>query len=151
MKIGELAKHAGCTVETIRFYEKAGLFPKTSRTVGNYRLYGEAHFERLRFIRNCRSLGMALDEIRALLMATDDPGAACATVNLLLDEHIDHISTRLEELARLREQLVALRARCRDDTQTVRDCDIVRTLNADRGENRPEAMPFPVCAHRSTR
>jgi DNA-binding transcriptional MerR regulator len=58
MKIGELARLAGTNVETIRYYERDGLLPETSRSEGNYRIYGETHVQRLSFIRRCRSLDM---------------------------------------------------------------------------------------------
>ena len=58
MKIGELAQVAQCTVETVRYYEKAGLLAPPARTAANYRSYGNAHVDRLRFIRNCRALDM---------------------------------------------------------------------------------------------
>lgn len=47
MKIGELAKLTDCPVETIRYYEKEGLLPPPARSEGNYRLYTQAHTERL--------------------------------------------------------------------------------------------------------
>ncbi len=86
MKIGELASHAGAQVETIRYYEREGLLPETARTDGNYRIYGPTHAERLRFIRNCRSLDMTLDEIRLLLRFKDSPAENCGGVNDLLDQ-----------------------------------------------------------------
>lgn len=67
MKIGELAQVAQCTVETVRYYEKAGLLPETPRTAGNFRVYGPGHVERLRFIRNCRALDMSHEEIHTHL------------------------------------------------------------------------------------
>ena len=73
MKIGELAKATHTQVETIRYYEREGLLPETARTEGNYRVYGPEHVERLSFIRYCRSLDMALNEIRALLRMKDSP------------------------------------------------------------------------------
>ena len=62
MKIGELARRAGCPVGTIRYYEHQGLLPNPSCNNSNYRLYGQLHFERLTFIRNCRALDMTLEE-----------------------------------------------------------------------------------------
>jgi len=50
IRIGDLAKRSGCEVVTIRYYEKEGLLPKPARSGGNFRLYGEAHIERLQFI-----------------------------------------------------------------------------------------------------
>jgi Cd(II)/Pb(II)-responsive transcriptional regulator len=109
MKIGELAKAARCTVETVRYYEKEGLLSKPDRTAGNYRSYGAAHLERLCFIRNCRALDMSHEEIRALLGAMDRPSADCSPINVLLDRHIAHVDRRISELVRLKEQLTVLR------------------------------------------
>jgi Cd(II)/Pb(II)-responsive transcriptional regulator len=112
MKIGELSRATGTPVESIRYYERAGLMPKPSRTSANYRAYAHDHLLRLAFIRRCRSLGMSLDEIRVLLHHQDQPAQGCSPVNVLLDEHIGHVAQRIEDLQDLQAQLVALRARC---------------------------------------
>ena len=67
MKIGELAVATATQIETIRFYEREGLIPTPGRSTGNYRVYEASHVQRLIFIRRCRGLDMALDEIRTLL------------------------------------------------------------------------------------
>ncbi|MCY0388400.1 Cd(II)/Pb(II)-responsive transcriptional regulator [Robbsia sp. Bb-Pol-6] len=128
MKIGELAKITRCTTETIRFYEKEGLMLDAERTEANYREYSAKHVERLRFIRNCRALDMAHDEIRALLDLTDAPAEGCGAVNSLVDEHISHVDHRIEELLGLRNQLLELRSRCGME-QAVGDCGIVQELS----------------------
>jgi Cd(II)/Pb(II)-responsive transcriptional regulator len=114
MKIGELAHHTGTQVETIRYYEREGLLPETARTDGNYRIYGTTHADRLRFIRNCRSLDMTLDEIRLLLRFKDSPAENCGGVNELLDEHIGHVASRIRELRQLERHLKGLRELCQD-------------------------------------
>ena len=91
MKIGELAKVAHCSVETIRYYEKEALLPQTARSEGNSRVYGAAHVERLRFIRNCRNLDMSHEEIHALLALTDKPQDGCGGINDVFDQHIAHV------------------------------------------------------------
>lgn len=113
MKIGELARHTGTQVETIRYYEREGLLPEPARTDGNYRIYGTAHADRLRFIRNCRSLDMTLDEIRVLLEFRDSPSENCGAVNELLDEHVGHVVNRIRELRQLERQLRDLRELCK--------------------------------------
>jgi len=128
MKIGELAKAANCTTETIRFYEKEGLMPDAQRTDSNYRSYSAEHVERLRFIRNCRALDMTHDEIRELLRLTDIPTDRCSSVNSLLDEHIGHVNARLAELEHLKAQLTGLREQCVGE-HTVEDCGIVHGLS----------------------
>jgi Cd(II)/Pb(II)-responsive transcriptional regulator len=127
MKIGELAKIAHCTTETIRFYEKEGLLPEADRTEANYRSYTARHIERLRFIRNCRALDMTHDEIRALLRLTDAPAEGCGAINTLIDEHIAHVDTRIDELRQLKAQLSTLREQCQSE-QAVADCGIVHGL-----------------------
>jgi len=129
MKIGELAAKAECDVQTVRYYERTGLLPAPERTHSNYRSYGPRHLERLQFIRRCRSLDMALGEVRVLLSFLEHPEKNCAAVNQLLDEHVEHVRTRLKDLAELEVELKRLRRQCRQ-IQTAEDCGILRQLSA---------------------
>ncbi|GAB3265977.1 Cd(II)/Pb(II)-responsive transcriptional regulator [Chitinimonas naiadis] len=137
MKIGELAQVAQCTVETIRYYEKEGLLPEPERTAGNYRSYGEAHVDRLRFIRNCRALDMTHSEIRALLGLMDKPNDGCGAINHLLDEHIGHVDERIAELLQLKLQLTQLRQQCQTERATD-SCGILHGLAVMETEAKPE-------------
>ena len=127
LKIGELARRTGCPAQTIRYYERAELLPPPLRSEGNYRLYGEAHVERLDFIRRCRSLDMALEEIRVLLRVRDSPEEDCEAVNALVEAHIGHISARLDELRQLQTQLRDLSRRCATP-RPARECGILNEL-----------------------
>lgn len=126
-RIGELARRADCPVETIRYYEQNGLLPRASRSAGNFRLYDEAHLDRLLFVRRCRSLDMTLDAVRRLLRVRDDPTADCAEVNALVDEHIERVASRIRDLELLERQLAGLRQRCAVARASV-DCGILRGL-----------------------
>lgn len=128
MKIGDLSKLTQTQVETIRYYEREGLLPEPDRTEGNYRIYGDAHAERLAFIRHCRSLDMTLEEIRQLLRFKDDPASDCGEVNALLDAHIGHVADRIRELRALEKQLKSLRERCRE-AQPAANCGILGELS----------------------
>jgi Cd(II)/Pb(II)-responsive transcriptional regulator len=127
MKIGELALVAQCTVETVRYYEKAGLLPEPARTSGNFRVYGPEHVERLRFIRNCRALDMSQEEIRTLLDLADQPADGCGAINAAFDQHIAHVNERIRELTHLKKQLEDLRKRCVSE-QVVDSCGIMQGL-----------------------
>ena len=140
MKIGELAKLTDCQVETIRYYEREGLLPEPARSEGNYRLYTQAHVERLTFIRNCRSLDMTLEEIRSLLGLRDSPQDQCESVNALIDEHIHHVKARIDGLLALQEQLLDLRQRCGGGNQ----CGILQQLEVSGGIAASEAEPSHV-------
>ncbi|WP_296448159.1 Cd(II)/Pb(II)-responsive transcriptional regulator [Rhodoferax sp. UBA5149] len=127
MKIGELATLTNTQVETIRFYEREKLLAAPGRSEGNYRIYGEAHAERLSFIRHCRGLDMTLDEIRVLLRFKDAPTENCLEVNELLDEHIGHVAERIRELRQLEKQLKSLREACLGG-QEAQHCGILNEL-----------------------
>ena len=114
MKIGELSTATDTSVETIRYYEREGLLPAPGRTEGNFRVYGDGHVGRLGFIRACRALDMNLEEIRILLRFRDGRHEDCSEVNGLLDEHIEHVEERIQELRRLSKDLHALREQCRE-------------------------------------
>jgi Cd(II)/Pb(II)-responsive transcriptional regulator len=129
MRIGQLAEAAHCSTETIRYYEKAGLLTPPQRNASNYREYGPAHLERLRLIRNCRSLDMTHDEIRSLLHSLDRADQDCEPINRLLDAHIGHVDTRIAELQQLRADLVTLRQRCAEGS-AAKDCGIIEGLSA---------------------
>ncbi|KHL73157.1 HTH-type transcriptional regulator ZntR [compost metagenome] len=135
MKIGELAKATDCAVETIRYYEREQLLPEPARTDGNYRLYTQAHVERLTFIRNCRTLDMTLDEIRSLLRLRDSPAGSCDSVNALIDEHIEHVQARIDGLVALQEQLVELRRRCSAQGE---ECAILQRLEVNGAVSVPD-------------
>ena len=137
MKIGELAQIAQTTVETVRYYEKEGLLPETVRTAGNFRVYGPAHLERLRFIRNCRALDMSHDEIHTLLDLADEPSEGCGAINTVFDQHIAHVDERIRELMHLKEQLAMLRQQCQTE-QPVDACGILQGLATMETEAKPE-------------
>ena len=127
-KIGVLAQATGITVEAIRYYEREGLLPPPGRSDGNYRVYGEAHLSRLHFIRHCRSLDMALGDIRTLLDFRDHPQRSCAGVNQLLDQHMDDVAERINQLQALQQQLATLRSLCGQE-RSAHDCAILQCLD----------------------
>lgn len=127
LKIGELARVAQCTVETVRYYEKAGLLPETARTAGSYRVYGRDHVDSLRFIRNCRALDMSHEEIYALLGLAGHAQTSCNAINAVLVQHIAYVNARIEELHKLKQQLQTLRAQCHNE-QAVNTCGILQGL-----------------------
>ena len=130
MKIGELAKRTGCSVETIRFYEKGRILSLPLRSAeNNYRIYNQKHVEQLLFVRRCRSLGISLDEIKRLLQLRNSPEEDCTEVSDLLDTHIHQLNEHLSELEHLKQQLEALRLRC-SGAHTAEQCGILRELDA---------------------
>lgn len=146
MKIGDLATQTDTQVETIRFYEREGLLPQPARTASNYRIYDRQHVERLAFIRHCRSLDMALDEIRVLLRLKDAPSQSCEEVNRVLDEHIGHVAQRIDELTALKAQLTTLRSQC-VQAQDAAQCGILKELSHGTVSPQPHAHQHLESTH----
>ncbi len=73
LRIGDLARLAGTTARTIRYYEEIGLLPDgTARMAGSHRLYDDGDLERLREVMRLKSLlGVSLDELKELIAAED--------------------------------------------------------------------------------
>lgn len=129
MKISDLSRSTGVDVETIRYYEKAGLLPAPAREANGYRSYGEAHLERLAFVRHCRALDIPLADVKRLLDfvggARDDRG----DIDGLIQSQLQRVRARLKSLRALERQLVALRDSCDADHST-HDCGILQELVA---------------------
>ncbi|OJU25456.1 MAG: MerR family transcriptional regulator [Nitrobacter sp. 62-13] len=127
LAIGELGRRTGTKVETIRYYERIGLFAAPGRTAGNYRAYGPAHVNRLSFIRRSRDLGFSLDQIRALLDLADQRDRSCDAVDVIAREHLAEVDRKIADLRALRRELDSMIAQCR--CGTVADCRIIEALS----------------------
>jgi DNA-binding transcriptional MerR regulator len=64
MQIGDLAKRAGTTLRTIRYYEQLGLIAPAGRTKGGFRLYAEEELRKLRLIKNLQLLAIPLAQVK---------------------------------------------------------------------------------------
>jgi DNA-binding transcriptional MerR regulator len=71
IQIGEVADRVGLSLRTVRYYEEMGLIAPETRTEGGFRLYTEAHVDRLALIRRMKPLGFTVQEMRELLDARD--------------------------------------------------------------------------------
>lgn len=124
--IGDLAMRSGTKVETIRYYEKAGLMPPVARTSGNHRAYTQAHADRLGFIRHSRELGFSLDNIRTLLALADAPDRPCVEVDAIARAHLQGVRERVARLQALEAELVRMVDECQ--CGRVAECRVIEVL-----------------------
>lgn len=109
MRIGELARAAGTTTKTLRFYEDQGLLPSAERTPAGYRDYTPEALTRIGFIHRGQTAGLTLAQIRQILDIRDHGQAPCDHVRDLLDTRLADIDQQLQQLHDLRDTLAALR------------------------------------------
>lgn len=112
LTIGKLAAATGANVETIRYYERAGLISPPARTEGNYRSYRDDDVARLRFIRRTRDLGFSLEQVRALLSISGQRDSSCGTVDAIATEHLVEVDRKIADLTALRRELADAVASC---------------------------------------
>jgi DNA-binding transcriptional MerR regulator len=108
MQIGEVARRVGLATSAIRFYEEKGLIPEPERTQSGYREYQLEVLDRLAFIRAGQAVGLTLGELSQVLQIRDLGDAPCAHVARLIDNRIDEIDQRIDDLRRLRRDLTVV-------------------------------------------
>ena len=128
MPIGELSRLCGVNIETIRYYEKIKMLPAPLRTEAGHRVYGPKETRILVFIRRGRELGFTLDQIRALLNLSGPGRASCAEVRELAKHHIEDISAKINDLAKLKRLLRKTVAQCSGGKAP--DCPVLDILDA---------------------
>jgi MerR family mercuric resistance operon transcriptional regulator len=126
LTIGTLSDRTDCKIETIRYYERIGLMPRTARSEGGHRLYGGEHVKRLGFIRRSRELGFTLDQIRALLRLVDGRRYTCAQVKRITVSHLEEIHRKVADLRTIERVLKDMAAQC--DGGAVPKCAVIDAL-----------------------
>jgi DNA-binding transcriptional MerR regulator len=102
---GELAKAAGISTDSLRFYERKGLLPLPPRTDAGYRQYPATALDRVLLIRRALDLGFSTEELAKLLRVRERGGVPCGNARALLASKLEQLGQRLEELRLLRQTL----------------------------------------------
>ncbi|MHB1544023.1 MAG: MerR family transcriptional regulator [Gammaproteobacteria bacterium] len=132
LKIGEVAKRTGVRVDTIRYYERAGLLPEPARRPSGYRTYDAEAIRRLRFIRRAKALGFSLAEISELL--TISTRRDMQAVKNAARRKLSDLDQRIGKLTHIRDALGMLIEHCPGRGEAAL-CPILAALNdgADEG------------------
>jgi DNA-binding transcriptional MerR regulator len=120
LRIGEVAKLAGTTPRTIRYYEEIGLLPVPGgRKPGTHRTYAEADVERLTELLRLKDLlGLSLEELKELVEAegaraelrrewqdgVEDP----VRRRQILEQSLNYIARQLDLVRRRRDEIAKL-------------------------------------------
>ena len=123
MRIGELAKRAGTTLRTIRYYEELGLIGHSGRTKGGFRLYSEDELQRVKLIKDLQLLDFPLSQIREIFLkrlAARTGSEMAPPVQAILAKQLQEMETRL---ARYQMMLKTVR-----ETMEILQCCVVCSL-----------------------
>lgn len=105
-KIGQVARDAGVTIDTVRFYERRGVIPLPEREPSGYRRYTDATAERIRLTKSLQALGFTLDEVVDALRSLDAGEATCTSERWRFEKVLERIDSKLAQLHRVRQDVV---------------------------------------------
>ena len=122
LRIGAVARQAGVSIDTVRYYERRGLVRPAGRLPSGYRLYSDAAVARIRLARQLQGLGMTLEGVAELLHA-HDAGGDCASECWRLEAARERVAAEQARLAAVAAELDTVLTHCADGR-----CDLlVRT------------------------
>jgi DNA-binding transcriptional MerR regulator len=131
LKIGDVAKLAGTTPRTIRYYEELGLLPAADgREPGAHRTYAQSDVDRLiELIQLKNLLGISLGGLKDLVEAEDNRAALKREWHEGVDDPVrrreilerldDHAERQLELVRARREEIAALEAELLDRRERI--------------------------------
>ncbi|EDX78525.1 redox-active disulfide protein 2, putative [Coleofasciculus chthonoplastes PCC 7420] len=138
LQVGEVARKLGLNPQTLYFYERIGLIPSPKRTEAGYRLFDDQDIERLSFISRAKALGLSLDEIKELLALQDGDSLSCGEVYQMLLRKVQQIEDNIQQLQRLRTELLPLLNRCQENAQRLgeeRQCVVFKDVSFNGEDN----------------
>lgn len=112
LTIGDLAKAAGVSTPTIRYYEEIGLLPQADRSTSGQRTYDRGDVARITFIKRCRDFGFSIDQVRVLAGLSISRDKDCTEVRDIALLHLDEVQSRLTALKELERSLSRFVAAC---------------------------------------
>lgn len=128
VKIGEVSKKLGVSQDTLRYYEKFGLFKTKSRSSSGFRYYDAETIGKIIFIRNAKKLGFSLKEIKNLLALKLNKRAKASQVRQKTEEKLNQINEKKTNLKAIEKVLKHLIRSCDDDHAPVHECPILIAL-----------------------
>jgi DNA-binding transcriptional MerR regulator len=140
IQIGKVAERTGLSIDTIRFYQKIGLFKQPARSEGGFRLFTDIEIRDLVFIQKAQELGFSLTEIKQLSILNQEHDHACSQVRDLLKGKLRDVREKVIQLLRLEAEL----------NKALRKCN--RDLHSNRGSSHDECCPvLEALEHENTK
>lgn len=128
---GELARWAGVSARTIRFYEEKGILQPRGRSAEGYRLYDDSAILRLQEILMLKYVGLSLEEIQQALSQGEN-----LSVSELLTRQRELVLEERSRLDRILKVIDQAERHCRDDQLPIsRFVEIMQLLTKNQQAN----------------
>ena len=134
MTIGNIAKQAGVSRVTLRYYERVGLLPKATRKTAGYRFYPKTTIARVHFIQKAKFIGFSLKEIAELLALHDAGSETSMPVRNKVKSKIDEVQNKIADLKTMAKVLRQLLDSC-DGMLPISQCPIIQNIYNDKSDS----------------
>ena len=105
MRSGVLARLAGVSTDTLRYYERQGLLLRPPRDTSGYRRYPPSALARVRVIQQALDAGFTIVDLARVFAQRDAGGAPCREVLRIATARLQELDERIAGLSALRTQL----------------------------------------------
>ena len=127
MRIGQVAKATGVSVQTVRLYERRGLIAVARRLPSGYRDYPLSAVDDVRAVKQGQRLGFTLTEMKEFVDLQQLPLRSHSALRQFLQDKCTQLDARIEEMIELRNALAQLSPETYD-WNIEGDCPITRLL-----------------------
>ena len=113
-KIGQLADLVALSPRTIRYYEEIGLLNSIKRAEGGRRVYTGQDYQRIKFIKRLKHLGLTLaemHELEHLYQIHRTNKKVLPRLLELLENHVEKIEERIRNLEKLKSEILTYHER----------------------------------------
>ena len=94
LTINELARRTRLPPDTVRYYARIGLIEPAGRKANGYKQFSPQDIAKLKFVRQAKSLGFTLTEIRGILMEASSGASPCPQVREIITQRKASISEK---------------------------------------------------------
>lgn len=135
LHVADLAKQAGVTPATIRYYSRTGLLHAQRDPHNDYRYFSPADVSRVQFIRRAQDLGLKIADIKGIFDTVEQGDLPCEKVESLVRERLDAITRQIDELRATKERITAAITEWEESPGTAsakaRYCPLIEKLNCE--------------------
>ena len=103
--IGEVARRAGVSADTVRHYERIGILHNIRRDRSGYRRYPEDAVDRIRIARRALDIGFTLEELARIFRRRASGQPPCAQVVELARRKAAELDERIAAMTAVRAAL----------------------------------------------
>ena len=135
LHVADLAKQAGVTPATIRYYSRTGLLHAQRDPHNDYRYFSPADVSRVQFIRRAQELGLKIADIKGIFDSVEQGELPCEKVESLVRERLDAITRQIDELRATKKRITAAITEWeespRPTSAEARYCPLIEELNCE--------------------